>query len=78
VPLTNPDDALLPPAVPAYDTDVSRLHEHLGQLTVYNLQLTQLLRERAVEANRIHDQLEAAQARIAELDQVLAGREGAL
>jgi hypothetical protein len=59
----------LPAAVPAYAADVEVLERIVGRQAVYVAQLQVLLDQRATETNRLHDELTAAQARIAELEQ---------
>jgi hypothetical protein len=63
----------LPSAVPAYRPDPDHLHRKLGEAHAYIGQLTAEMRRRAEETNQIHDQLLAAQARLAELEQTEAG-----
>lgn len=58
----------LPPAVPAFQSDIDTAHAELGKMIVYIKQLTDVILERAAEANELHDQLLAARARIAELE----------
>lgn len=61
-------DALLPPAVPDYRADLDAAHKALGQASLYIAQLAATLRERAEEANRLHEELAAANSRITALE----------
>ena len=61
----------LPPAVPPFDPDIDHACRELGRALLYVAQLTTLLNQRAGEANRLDDDLQAARLRIQELERDL-------
>jgi len=69
LPLTpTPGAAPLPPAVPPLDQDFDHACRELGRALLYVAQLSSLLKDRAAEANRLDDDLQAARLRIQELE----------
>ena len=56
----------LPPAIPPYQPDPQVLARLLGEAHAYIAQLHAEMERRAIEANELHDQLQAAQRRLAE------------
>lgn len=63
-----PEGAALPAAVPPLDANFDHACRELGRSLLYVAQLSSLLNERAVEANTLDDQLQAARLRIQELE----------
>lgn len=57
----------LPPAVPPFQPDVDTAYAELGKAMAYIKQLSKVLMERAVEANRIDDERLEALRRVEEL-----------
>lgn len=68
----------LPPAVPPFQPDVDTAYSELGKSLAYIKQLTNVIQERAREANDIHDKLLAAQDRVVDLEKRVAELEGYL
>ncbi len=58
----------LPSAVPPYLPDVAALHQRIGELSSYQLQLMDTLRERAIEANALHDRVLELEAQVKVLE----------
>lgn len=63
-----PEGAALPAAVPPLDANFDHACRELGRSLLYVAQLSSLLNERAAEANRLDDDLQAARLRIQELE----------
>lgn len=62
----------LPPAVPPFRPDADTAYMELGKAMAYIKQLTDVIQERAVEANELHDQLLDARTRIEALESRIA------
>jgi hypothetical protein len=57
-------DASQAPAIPPYTPDVAALERTVGRQLAYIAQLHALIEQRAVEANRLDDELTAARAQL--------------